>query len=476
MSANPRHSVTSGAGLWDIGRRDFVKAGLIGGFGLSLPQLLALQARGGQHGRPARARNVLVILEQGGLSHIDTFDPKPLLPAEHRSPFKPIATCVPGIRFTELLTRTSRQADKLVLIHSMSHSVNDHPGGTAYMLQGHPPSSSIPHPDIGSIVSLKVGSTCRWLPPYIMVPGNHEQHAVSTSGFLSPALAPFKTGGYDLADPRWSVPNLQPTGDMALRLAQRRQLLRQVDALRRQFLERDAPTGMARFYEQAFDTLDNPRVSAAFDLKREPATVRQKYGRGHRGACYLMGRRLIEAGVRFVTVDVRWPMTEETPGGFDLNWDHHDLIYAKGSCGTVRDKAGGEGRYGIAHWCMMGSTDVALAALLDDMHQRGLLHDTLLAFVTEFGRTPRLNNFQGRDHWTSAYTIALAGAGINGGTVIGASDKEGGEVKDRPISPADYAATLYHFLGIDPHLDRVMTRDNRPIDLTAGGEVIRELL
>lgn len=459
-----------------IGRREFLKASVMGAVGLSLPQLLSLQAQAKQQGRAARAKNVLVILEQGGVSHLDTFDPKPLLPAEHRSPFKPIATNVPGIQFTELLTHTARHADKLVLLRSMNHGVSDHGAGTAYMLQGHPMGGPIKHPDMGCVVSQKLGSACRWLPPYIMVPGNHEQTGVTTTGFLSPSLAAFKTGGSDLSDPRWTVPNLRATQEVASRLGDRRQMLRQIDEGRRAFLEQDAPAGLSKFYEQAFDTLDNPKVSAAFDLKCEPDVLRQKYGRGHRGACYLLGRRLIEAGVRFVTVDTRWPLTEETPGGFNLNWDHHDFIYAKGSCGTIRDKAGGEGRYGIAHWCMMGSTDVALAALLEDMDQRGLLKDTLVAFVTEFGRTPKLNKFQGRDHWTSAYTIALAGAGIRGGQVIGASDREGGQVKDRPLGPPDYAATVYHFLGIDPTLDRVMTRDNRPIDLTAGGEVIRELI
>jgi hypothetical protein len=174
-------------------------------------------------------------------------------------------------------------------------------------------------------------------------------------------------------------------------------------------------------------------------------------------------------------VDVRWPETKETPGGFNLNWDHHDLIYTNGSCGTVRDKAGGEGRYGIATWVMMCSTDRAFSALLEDMEQRGLLAETLVAFVTEFGRTPRLNQFQGRDHWTEAYSIALCGAGVRGGQVIGASDRSGAFVKDRPLSPADYAETVYHKLGIDTR-DRLRTRDQRPVDLTAQGKVIEELL
>jgi hypothetical protein len=219
---------------------------------------------------------------------------------------------------------------------------------------------------------------------------------------------------------------------------------------------------MERFYEQAFDMVSSPKVSAAFDLQREPAALREKYGRGHRGACYLMGRKLIEAGVRFVTVDVRWPLTAETPGGFNLNWDHHDFIYSRDSCGTVRDKAGGEGRYGIGHWCMMGSTDCAFAALIEDLDQRGLLAETLVCFITEFGRTPKLNRFQGRDHWTNAYSIVFAGAGVPGGQVIGRTDRQGGSVIDEPHTPEEYAATIYEKLGID-RSRALYTASHRPV-------------
>ena len=183
----------------------------------------------------------------------------------------------------------------------------------------------------------------------------------------------------------------------------------------------------------------------------------------------------MKTGVRFVTVDVREPETPQTPGGFNMNWDHHDLIYTSGSCGTIRDKAGGEGRYGIAHWVMMGSTDQAFAALLGDMDQRGLLADTLVCFVTEFGRTPRLNQFQGRDHWSNAYSIAFAGAGIRGGQVIGATDRDGGFIRDEPHTPQDYAATIHELLGID-RTRPVYTRDQRPVFLTGEGRPIAGLV
>jgi hypothetical protein len=202
--------------------------------------------------------------------------------------------------------------------------------------------------------------------------------------------------------------------------------------------------------------------------------LREHYGKGHRGQCYLLGRRLIESGIRFVVVDVREPETAATPGGFNMNWDHHDHIYTTGSCGTIRDKAGGEGRYGIATWVMMGSTDQAFAALLGDMHERGLLAETLVCFVTEFGRTPRLNKFQGRDHWPYAYSIAFAGAGVRGGQVIGRTDRDGGYVLDQTFTPDDYAATVYESLGID-QATPVYTRENRPVFLAPEGRPIARL-
>ena len=424
-----------------------------------------------------RAKNVLVLLEQGGLSHMDTWDPKPDVVAEHRSPYKPIATNVSGIQFTELLKKTARHADKLAVVRSMHHKTNvanGHPLGTQYALSGELPGGPIEMPDIGSVVAKTLGSACHYLPPYIMVPGNHEQAAMTRTGFLPAGLAPFKTTGRDLSDPAWRVPNLSLlAGIDERRFQDRRDLLSNLNIGL-------PPVGrgvkaMSSFTEQAENLLTNPKTREAFDLQRETDATRDLYGRGHRGQCYLLGRKLIESGVRFVTVDVREPETAKTPGGSNMNWDHHDLIYVNGCCGTVRDKAGGEGRYGIGTWPMMGSTDHALAGLLEDMHQRGLLKETLVCFVTEFGRTPHLNKFQGRDHWTNAYSIAFAGAGIPGGQIIGATDREGGYVVDRPLTPEDYAATVYEFLGLDREKP-LYTPEDRPIFLAKTGTVIKELI
>jgi hypothetical protein len=456
-------------------RRRFLKASAAGVLGLSLPEILA--ARGAEGSRHGRAKNILVILEQGGVSHMDTWDPKPEVVAEHRSPYRPIATSVPGIQFTELLPHTARIAHKLAVVRSMYHAqagANGHPDGTQYALSGAHPRNPLEMPDIGSVVAHLLGSACSYLPPYIMVPGNDEQAAQTRNGFLPASTRVFKTGGRDLSDPGWQVNNLLPCPEnTGSRLEQRQRLLASVEQ-RASLPAREALGGMDRFYEQAHDILTSPRVSAAFNFRGEPAALRQKYGAGHRGACYLAGRKLIEAGVRFVTVDVRWPLTQETPGGFNLNWDHHDYMYNKGSCGTVRNAAGGEGRYGIGSWVMMGSTDQAFAALLDDLDQRGLLDETLVCFVTEFGRTPRLNRFQGRDHWTNAYSLVFAGAGVPGGQVIGRSDKDGGYVTDQPHTPEDYAMSLYEKLGID-RARPLYTASHRPIFFGHAGEPIREL-
>ncbi len=456
-------------------RRDALRFSVAGVLGWSLPQCLALAAK---TGTKSPAKNVLVVLEQGGLSQMDTWDPKPEAVAEHRSPYKPIATKVPGMRFTELLTETAKVADKLAVVRSMWHpkaGASGHGEGTQYMLSGAHPGGALPMPDVGSVASHVLGSGCKDLPPYIMVPGNHEQAAVTSTGFLPAGTKVFKTGGADLSSPNWKVGGLDPRPETpAERLADRQQLLAGMNG---HFSPGSGLSfgGMERFYEQAFDTLTSPKVAKAFDYQSEPLSVREKYGKGHRGACYLVGRKLIEAGVRFVTVDVRWPFTPEVPGGFNLNWDHHDFIYANGSCGTIRDKAGGEGRYGIGTWVMMGSTDRAFAALVDDLDQRGLLAETLVCFVTEFGRTPKLNKFQGRDHWTNCYSIAFAGAGVRGGQVIGSTDKDGGQVTNDPYTPEAYAATVYEKLGID-RSKPLYTASNRPVFIGHDADPIPQLL
>jgi hypothetical protein len=461
-----------------IHRRRLLQLGLTGVLGHSLPKCMAAASSGNPR---AKAKNVIVVLEQGGLSHIDTWDPKPELVSNNRSPFKPIATRVPGMQFTELLTHTANVADKLAVVRSMHHAragADAHPNGTQYVLSGsHPGNTALEMPDIGSIASFLLGSECKYLPPYIMVPGNDEQAAETRHGFLPAFTKVFKTGGKDVADPAWKIDALlareENRGD---RFDGRRELLGKMDG---GFLDtgsgRRGVDGMDRFYQQAYDMLTSPRVAAAFDLKAEPEKVRDRYGPGHRGACYLVGRKLIEAGVRFVTVDTRWPLLNDTPKGGNLNWDHHDHIYAKTTCELPGASGAGAGRYGIGHWVMMGSTDRAFAALIQDLDERGLLAETLVCFVTEFGRTPKINQHQGRDHWPHAYSIVFAGAGVPGGQVIGRSDREGGHVAESPYTPEDYAMTIYEKLGIDRD-QPLYTPNNRPVFYGHAGKPIAEVL
>ncbi len=456
-------------------RRRFVRRTSLSALGLGLADWLLLERQALAAGSPGRpqAKNVLVILEQGGLSHMDTWDPKPEMPVEHRSPFKPIKTCVPGIEFTELLAKTAKVADRLAVVRGMHHTVGDHPAGTAFMLQGNDPNGAIKYPDMGGVVAEQLGSDCGYLPPYIMIPGNSEQAYNSTHGFLSASRAAFKTQGADLSDPKWSVAGLLPAVGES-RTARRHRLLNQLEEGFLEAAGNDHATAARSTYEQAFNAVTSPKSRAAFDFTTESDRTKDAYGRGHRGFCYLLGRKLVEAGVRFVTVDVRCPKSSVPKDGENLNWDHHDHIYTTGTCGKERVLCGGEGRYGIGTWPMMGSTDQAFAALIEDMDQRGLLAETLVCFITEFGRSPQINKCQGRDHWPQAYSIVFAGAGVPGGQVIGATDSRGGEVTEAPHTPQDYAETVYKKLGIQTGL-RLKGPGDRPIDFTDGGKPIPEL-
>jgi hypothetical protein len=222
---------------------------------------------------------------------------------------------------------------------------------------------------------------------------------------------------------------------------------------------------------QAADMLTNARTRSAFDIQSEPTTLRERYGLGHRGQCYLLARKLIESGVRFVTVDVREPMHSYRDGkavvyggGSNMNWDHHDAIYST-SHTNVPNGGAGAGRWGIGTWPMMGSTDQAFSALIEDLHQRGLLDETLVCFVTEFGRTPKVNERQGRDHWTFSFSFAFAGAGVPGGQVVGSTDREGGYISSSmSYTLDDYAATIYEKLGIDRSRPLIMARHMGRVD------------
>jgi len=461
----------------NLGRRNFIGIGVAGGLSVLNSPFASEAFEGEYRDRPGRAKNVLVILEQGGMSHTDTWDPKPDTLVEQMSPYKTVSTNVPGMQFTELLSETSKVADKLTVIRSMYHTsgvTNGHPKGTQYTLSGHVPGGPLEMPDIGSVVAHRISSNCGYLPPYIMAPGNSEQAKESRLGFMPFDTQVFKTGGKDLSQADWKVPGLGLNKAIGQsRFLNRLDLLSNLDVGLPDH-HSDKAAGWVQAIEQAEEGLLNPNTKTAFDLEKESDKLRDDYGRGHRGQCYLLGRRLIEQDVRFVTIDVREPLTEKTPGGSNLNWDHHDFIYAKGTCNLPGAGGGGRGRYGIGTWWMMGSVDQAFSTLIRDMDQRGLLEETLVCFVTEFGRTPKLNKAQGRDHWSKAYSIVMAGAGVPGGQVIGASDRQGAFVTERPYTPDDYAATVYKKLGLN--LDKTLRApDGRPILLAAHGNPIREV-
>ena len=277
------------------------------------------------------------------------------------------------------------------------------------------------------------------------------------------------------------MPNLGLLGVDQRRFKSRRDLLSSLDVgILGGTDVKDTRTRRSLF-EQATDMLTNPATRRAFDLKSEADWLRERYGTGHRGQCYLLGRKLIESGVRFVTVDVRESMRSfrggkpvEYAGGSNMNWDHHDAIYSTHHT-NIKGGGPGAGLYGIGTWPMIGSTDQAFSALIEDLAQRGLLDETLVCLVTEFGRTPRINHRQGRDHWTHAFSFVFAGAGVPGGQVVGSTDKDGGYITSSAAYPVEsYAATIYEKLGIDRRKP-IYTPDNRPVQLADNHHPIPEL-
>jgi len=450
--------------------------------GLCLPEVLARAAGATSAGKRPLAKNVLVIYEEGGISQMDSWDPKPDAPVEHRSPFRPIATNVPGIRFSSLMPRTAQHADKLAVVRSMTSPTADHMLGCKEFFKGYRAGSPIRFPDIGSVVTHVLGSNRPQLPGYVFCPGANMPNHITSTAFLPPTHAPWKLGtrslGENLAEPGWRVRSLEPVADLSPgRLHERRDLLTRLDCSSTARTRESSL--LQRYTEHAFDLLSSPQVQKTFDFASENDRVLDRYGRDHRGLCYLLGRRLIETGVRFVTVTVIQPPdlvgrpNYGQPRGVFLNWDHHEGIYANGPCGGPQGASNQE-RYGLPHAVMMPSLDRAFSALLEDMHQRGLLDETLVCFITEMGRTPHLNKWQGRDHWGRAMSIAFAGAGVPGGRVIGATDRLGGEVRDERYTPVDYAATVYRKLGIDTN-QRLQLADGRPVDFTDEGRAIEEL-
>ncbi len=477
----------------DQDRRRVLQGLSAGVLGYGLGDLLALQTAMADSGNPhQQARNVLVIYEEGGISQMDTWDPKPDAPADHRSPYHPISTNVPGIQFSSLMPMVAQHANKLAVVRSMTSTpVAGHIEGCLEFMKGYRFNSPLfqgtdlrshRFPDIGSVVTESMGTDRSELPGYVLCPGANLPNHVGNAGFLHRSRAPWKLGtkslGENVALPGWHVKSLDPLPGLdARRLHSRQSLLESLDGA--PAASTQVASGFSRSYENAFSLLTSPAVQRTFSFETENPKTLDRYGRDHRGMSYLLGRKLIEAGVRFVTVTVIQPSdlvgrpnTGEPNGAF-LNWDHHEGIYQNGPCGGPQAMSNGE-RYGLPHPVMMPSLDRSLSALLEDMDQRGLLAETLVCFITEMGRTPRLNKWQGRDHWARAMSVAFAGAGVPGGQVIGQTDREAADVVSQRYTPYDYAETVYRKLGIDTG-QRLKMADGRPVEFSDGGRPIVEL-
>ena len=427
-----------------ISRRELLRIGGLSALGLSLPDLL--QAAGRRpvskvHGSTfGRAKNVIFLWLQGGPPQHETFDPKPDAPAEIRGEFKPIATSVPGVRFCELLPRTARIANKLAVVRSLCTHSDLHDASGYWVLTGYRYTgresrqiSPTDWPYLGSIVKMLKPSTrlpsfsSVWLPD-VMRLNDNVQPAGQTAGFLGKRWEPERFVG-DPSAPTYRVEGLALPADVPpLRLSGRQSLLHQVQGhLDR--LEKNPILGhFDRKQQEAFSVLTSGRARLAFDLKREPRKVRERFGPGRWGPCLLLARRLIEAGARMVHVN--WPREDGDSAVDNPLWDTHAQ-----NADRLQD-------------ALCPQFDVGFPALIADLDERGLLAETLVVAIGEFGRTPKINGNGGRDHWGHVFSFALAGAGISGGQVYGSSDKLGAHPKEGRMEPQDLSATVLHLLGI----------------------------
>jgi hypothetical protein len=416
-------------------RRHLLQVGGVGLLGLSLPQVLrADEQRGNEHSTTSSPKSCIFIVQYGGCSHVDTFDPKPGAPEAMRGPYKPIATTVPGIRIGELLPRLSTLAHRYCLIRSMTHGNGGHDGGMHVCMTGHSqPAEDTPY--YGAVMA-KLRPSVRNIPSYVWLQNlaGDVQPRYLTGGFLGTASSPLRVGT-DLDNP--SAPNFRttafdPPADVSqARLKQRWELLNSVDS---------SDGNLRRFQERAVDLVTGPDARRAFDLDRECPTLRDRYGRHPLGQNLLLARRLIEAGVRLASVTA-WAGTP--PGEKFRNVQTWDMHGEGAGLGSIF----GTGAFGLG-WALP-NLDQAVSALLEDLMLRGLLDSTLVVVVGEFGRSPTISS-AGRDHWPACYTALVAGAGIRGGTVFGSSDTHGGYVREDPVSPERFGATLFHALDVSP--------------------------
>jgi hypothetical protein len=440
-------------------RRDFLQVGALGAVGLSLPQYARAAAEGKV--RPGHEkRSCILIFNLGGPSHVDLWDMKPEAPAEIRGPFKPIRTKSDAFEISELLPRHATVADRFSLVRSCRHDgAAVHDAGWQMMQTGRRFTGGIHTPHAGSVADHLLGRRSD-LPAFVVLPqlmgrGGGNLPNGQAGGFLGKAYDPFALMA-DPSQPNFKVPDLLPPDQIGVaRMDRRRKMRDVVDATTRAFEASEDARLLDDNFQAAYRLMTSSQAREAFDLSREPEAVRERYGMNRFGQCCLLARRLVESGVRFVTINTFLTVFDE------ITWDIH------GS----KPFTSIEGMKDIV--CPM--YDQAYSALIEDLHARGLLDETLVAGLAEFGRTPKVNPAGGRDHWPQCFTCSFAGGGVKGGRVVGASDTIGGFPAERPVGPGDVVATIFHSLGLD-HTSHLPGPAGRPFALTDfGTEPIREL-
>lgn len=433
-------------------RREYLRIGALGMMGLNLPRALRAADERQRAGGEVKKTSCILLWLSGGISQIDSFDPKPDAPLEIRGEFKTIPTTTPGIHFVEHLPRLAKLTKRFSLIRSMTHNQGTHGLADQLVTSGYAPTPSgvgVRYPSQGSVVSWVTGFR-QGVPPYVYVgditgPDGFRKRDALNAGVLGAQYNPLEIG--DKAnDPGFRVKDVTPPSGVDVeRMSSRREMLRLLDRWQRQ-----TDTKLAKldeidgYYEKAYALVSSPAVKKAFQLDEEPAKLRDSYGRTMFGQSCLLARRLVEAGVRYVTVGM--------PG-----WDTHTDNFR-----DMKDK-------------LLPVLDTSYAALLEDMHQRGLMDSTLVICMGEFGRTPKINAEAGRDHWPATQVFALGGGGIKTGMIVGATNERSEYPTERPVSVQDFNATVYRVLGVSPDLE-YPSNEGRPTKVLTGGEPIAELI
>src|SRR5579871_2694243 len=413
-----------------VSRRTFLRVGSLALGGLTLPGLLRLRAADKSSDSPRRS--VILIWQAGGPSHLDMYDLKPSAPAEFRGEFKPIRTNVPGIQISEHLPHQARIMDKLAILRSAYHTNAGHGMGSQWMLTGYQPTIEVNdniYPSTGSVVARMRGPNEPGLPAYVNLP---RVLSLGKAAYLGASYNPFAPDS-DPNSPGFQVRNLRLPGRVdASRLGRRRELLQDLDKIRRDIDTRGDIAGLDTFYRDGLEMVTNTKAQKAFDIHKEPPALRDRYGRNDLGQCCLLARRLVEAGVTYVTV--------QAGGGWDTHGDNFKQLKND----------------------LLPRYDQALTALVGDLCDRGLDGEVLVMTMGEFGRTPRINPQAGRDHWPQVSCALLAGGGMKTGQVIGATNRLGEHASNRPVTFGEVFATLYHNLGINPETTTINDPTGRP--------------